>query len=62
MSKIDLIDKLHNLRDLLQLLELASQSLGMRQERNGMQRGVIAAEALLADITAAFEIEMEAAE
>jgi hypothetical protein len=59
MSKIDLIDKLHTVRDLLLLLDLAAQSLSMKTERNGMQRGLMQAEELLTEVTSAIESELE---
>ncbi|NTI03456.1 hypothetical protein G6K88_15640 [Agrobacterium rhizogenes] len=47
---LDILDQIHNLRDLLGLLNLAAQSLEMKHERDALERGTIVAQGILRDI------------
>ncbi|MBL0374013.1 hypothetical protein JJB09_18490 [Rhizobium sp. KVB221] len=57
--KLDLLDRLHDLRDLLSLIELASMSISMRHERDAMQRGTIVAKCTLKEIIAMADPDLE---
>jgi hypothetical protein len=52
---LNLLDKVHDLRDLLVLLNLGAQSLDMPHERNAMERGTLIAQDLIYQIEAAIE-------
>ena len=58
---LDLIDQIHNLRDVIGLLNLGAQSLTMEHERNAIERGTIVAAELVAAIEDAVENEGEPA-
>ncbi|MFS8114884.1 hypothetical protein QD460_24405 [Rhizobium jaguaris] len=49
---LDLIDKLNDLRDILGLLSVAAQSLGMKHERDPFGRGILTAQDMLEEIAA----------
>ena len=58
---LDLIERIHDLRDLLGLLNLAAQSLEMQRERDAIERGTIVAQGILRDIEAIVNTEEEPA-
>lgn len=58
---LDLLDQIHNLRDLLRLTNLAAQALDMAHERNAMERGTLLALDLLQEIEKAVDNEEAAA-
>lgn len=58
---LDLLDQIHNLRDLLRLTNLAAQALDMAHERNAMERGTLLALDLLQEIEKAVDHEEAAA-
>ena len=56
-SSLDLLDQIHNLRDLLRLTNLAAQALEMAHERNAMERGTLLALDFLQEIEKAVDDE-----
>ncbi|PST19744.1 hypothetical protein C7U61_14740 [Rhizobium sp. JAB6] len=58
---LGLLDKVHDLRDLLLLLNLGARSLEMSHERNAMERGAIIAQDLISEIEAMIEAGEELA-
>ena len=49
-NKTDFIDKLHDLREVIHLLEMASQAIEATEDRGAFQRGVHVALGILADL------------
>jgi len=58
---LDLLDKVHDLRDLLMLVNLAARSLDMTHERYAMERGTLIAQDLISEIEAMIETGEESA-
>lgn len=58
---LDILDQIHNLRDLLRLTNLAAQALDMPHERAAMERGTLLALDLLEEIEKAVDHEEEVA-
>lgn len=50
MKEIDFVDRLHDLREALHLIEMASQAIEATEDRGAIQRGIQFALVILASI------------